>query len=225
MRGSHYEWLIVVEGQTDLKVFREYLCSKTCKIESAGGKHGAINMPHWNDSLTKRLETDLGREAFRGVILVVDSDDHYSNPFCGYNRSDKIRYSGNKLAPSKDPSQGFWHLDNLNGKEKVVPLRGINVPFINRGGLETELLSAYGFPTKDQPEYCTLADIVKRATCEWAIPNDSNGNPWWSENETAKMDKFIYASLREGFATVTGKRPKLPHYEPDVISRIRSAIK
>ena len=49
-RPSHYEWLIVVEGSTDVRFFKHYLCdnnksSSTCYIDRAGGKSFVKNMP------------------------------------------------------------------------------------------------------------------------------------------------------------------------------------
>jgi len=121
-----------------------------------------------------------------------------------------------------DVSKTFWYLDSFSGAD-CIPLRGVNMPFIDRGGLETELLMAYGFPTKGQPEHSCFIDIVKRATKEWNIPNNKDGNPWWTKNETAKMDKFIYAAFREGFIT-SEKMPVPPIKDPAVINHIRRAM-
>ena len=224
-RPSHYEWLLIVEGSTDVGVFKNYLCdnnsSAACYIHHAGGKNLAKNMPIWNQKLLDTLQNDLGKTGFKGVIIIIDSDDDNDNPFDDYIRSDKIQYRGNKPSPYMDSSGSFWHLDDLIGVE-CIPLRGVNVPFVDSGGLETELLSAHGFPIKGQAEYDSLTKIIKRTTKEWNIPDNNDGNPWWKINETTKMDKFIYIALKEGF-TALDKKPKLPD-NLDVITRIRKAM-
>ena len=225
MRPGHYNWLVIVEGNTDVKVFKDYLDNNsiaTCDIQPAGGG-GVLTLPSWSDKLTTTLITDLARQAFMGVILVVDSDEDNTTPFNGYVRSDSpgIRYIGNKSTPVLDPTGTYWELDSIIG-HKNLPLRGINVPFLSRGGLESELLSAYGFPTAGQPQYNTFINIIKDATTPWGIPNNNDGTPWWAANETAKMDKFIYAALKSGFVAV--KRTPTRPPTPGVITRIQKTI-
>jgi len=225
MVQKHYEWLVVVEGNTDVGVFKKYFDDSShflCNILHAGGSI-LKNMPMWSQKLIMTLKTDLARDMFRGVILVVDSDDNSSNPFDDYVRSDDsdIRYIGDKSNPFVDLTETYWNLDNIIG-HNIIPIRGINMPFLNHGGLESELLSAYGFPTRGQPEYSVFVEIIKCATTKWGIPKNKNGTPWWTENETAKMDKFIYSALEKGFVT-SKKTPALP-CNPDIITRIQKAM-
>ena len=56
----------------------------------------------------------------------------------------------------------------------------------------------------------------------WKIPNNDDNKTWWEINEKAKMDKFIYTALSEGF-NVSGKKPVLPN-EPNIISNLRIAM-
>ena len=218
----HYEWLIIVEGNTDLRVFQSYLFNDNCKVIPAGGSI-TINMPFWNQNLIMTLKTDLARAVFKGVILVIDSDESSNNPFKKYVRSNDpgIRYVGSKPNPYIDSTNTCWHLDNIIG-HNIIPLKGINAPFLSHGGLESELLIAYGFPTKEQSEHSTLVDIIKRTTNEWNIPNNKDGTSWWTVNEVAKMDKFIYVALESGFK-VSGITPTLPD-NPDIITRIRKTM-
>ena len=224
--SSRYEWLVIVEGSTDVGVFKSYLINNnstiSCHIEHVSGKNMVMNMPTWTPRLLTTLKTALGRVGFKGVILVVDSDDDYCNPFNGYVRGGQVQYIAGEPCPRKDSSGDFWQLDTFIGVD-YIPLKGVNMPNIANGGLETELLEAYGFPTKKQSEYSKFTDIVKHATNVWNIPDNNDGSKWWANNETAKMDKFIYLALKEGFSKVA-THPQLPPNNPDVITRIQKAM-
>jgi len=110
----------------------------------------------------------------------------------------------------------------MKGTDKPLPIKGIIVPKTGNGCLETELLTAYGFPVEHQPEYPTFNAIIKNATTAWKIPKNEDGKHWWEINEKAKIDKFIYAALRQGFK-VCAKAPTLPR-EPCVISKLRTTM-
>jgi hypothetical protein len=224
-KPSHHEWLIVFEGNSDIAVYQDYLNNEisppSFKSISTGGKECVLNMNTWNFKNHAILMTDLTRTSFKGVILVVDADVISANPFSNYKRRDDFSYIGDKPTPKKDDSDAFWLLDFLNGRSPL-PVRGITVPRDNDGCLETVLLSAYGFPIISQPEYDTLADTIKRATTEWKIPDNNDGNPWWKINEKAKIDKFIYSALKNGFKTCA-KPPKLPP-KPCIIENILTAM-
>jgi len=225
-KQNQYEWLIVLEGNSDIAIYNEYLNSSRIKISfqtiSGGGKGNAINMSAWSSKNVETLRNDIGRAGFKGLILVVDSDDDSASPFNNYRRGDNSLYIGDKPTPVIDPdTKSFWLLDSLKGT-KVLPVKGINVPRTHNGCLETDLLSAYGFPVEPQPEYSSFINIIKQATIPWQIPNKNDGNPWWEVNEKAKMDKFIYAALRRGFK-VCFKEPNLPP-EPGVITNLRTAM-
>jgi hypothetical protein len=224
-KPNQYEWLVIVEGGSDIGVYQHYLKDSNApnryKFFNVGGKGRVKNINAWKQECLDTLSTDLGRTGFKGVLLVVDSDDNTATPFCDYVRGNNIRYIGEKPDANMDESGEFWHLDKLNGIEEI-PLRGINVPRSADGCIETELLSSYGFPIKSQPEYTSLVGIIKQASEKWNIPNTDDGNPWWSINETAKMDKFIYAALKQGF--VVSRRPPCMPSEPDIIAYMRKAM-
>jgi len=220
-RQNQYEWLIIAEGNSDIAIYKKYLEDLSFHIIGMGGKGNSINMNAWNSNCIENLKNDLGRTGFKGLILVIDSDDNSISPFKDYKRGADFSYINNQPALKKDASGAFWHLDNLKGKE-TLSIKGINVPRTTTGCLETELLSAYGFPIKSQPEYNSLVDIIKQTTSKWNIPNNNDGKPWWEINEDAKMDKFIYYALRRGFITCK-KEPMLPP-EPEVIRNIRKAM-
>lgn len=192
-KSNQYEWLIVTEGNSDITIYKKYLKDLSFHIIGTGGKGYAINMSAWDSNCIKNLENDLGRTGFKGLILVIDSDDNSISPFRNYKRGVNSLYINAQPTPKKDSSGAFWVLDNLKGTE-ILSIKGINVPRANSGCLETELLSAYGFPTKSQPEYNSFIDIIKQATNKWNIQNNDDGKPWWEINEDAKMDKFIYHS-------------------------------
>ena len=227
-KPSHYEWLIIVEGPNDAGTYKYYLYTdgepKVCHIEHVGGGNSAKNMSTWNPKLIMALNNNLARKGFKGVILVIDSDENSSNPFRDYKRNETVRYNEYKPIPRRDASGDFWHIDEFDKAESGnnIFLRGVSAPSTASGALETELLSAYRFPIEGQNEYCSLTNIIKRATTEWNIPKNGDGKHWWEANETAKMDKFIYSALRNGFITVD-KKPILPT-APDVITRIQKAM-
>ena len=223
-KTNQYDWLIVVEGSRDIPVYNAYFpegCKPTCRIRGAGGKSYVLNMSSWDPKLIGTLRNDLGRTGFKGVILMIDSDDSISDPFAKYQRGDNLPYIGDNPTPEEDPAGAYWLLDSIRGL-KSLPIRGINVPRSDNGCLETDLLSAYGFPIETQTEYTSFTDIIKQATKIWKIPNNDDNKPWWEINEKSKMDKFIFSALREGFS-VSGKKPMLPE-EPNVISNLRMAM-
>jgi hypothetical protein len=178
-------------------------------------------MGAWDSKHIGTLRNDIGRTGFKGVIIVIDSDDNSESPFENYRRNAGLTYSDDKPICVEDSSGAFWLLDRIKDRS-LLPVIGINVPRTDSGCLETDLLSAYGFPTTQQPEYGSFTNIIKRATTEWKIPYNDDGKPWWEINEKAKMDKFIYSALREGFK-VSDKKPALPN-EPKVINDIRVAM-
>jgi len=128
---------------------------------------------------------------------------------------------GIKPLPVMDSSGSFWLLDNIKGI-KALPIMGINVPRTNHGCLESDLLYSYGFPIENQKEYFSFVSIIKQATTFWKIPVNDDGKIWWETNEKAKMDKFIYAALKQGFR-VSNKKVELPK-EPEIIKNIRIAM-
>jgi len=220
-KSNQYEWLIIVEGSRDVSVYNEYLTDVPCKISGLGGKSYSINMSSWDSKSVAALRNDLGRTGFKGVIIIVDSDNCDCDPFAKYCRTIDLPYIGSVVKPQKDSTGSYWLLDSMRGL-KSLPVRGVNVPRDDNGCLETDLLTAYGFPVEKQIVYTTFVNIIKKASTIWKIPNNNDNKPWWEINEKAKMDKFIYAALREGFC-VSDKKPVLPK-EPNVISNLRKAM-
>ena len=219
-RPNQYEWLIIAEGNSDITIYRKYLSDGKFNIRGTRGKNTALNMRVWEHGLISILHNDLGRVGFKGVIIVVDSDSDSTSPFKDYCRGEDSLYVGSKLTPARDPTGTFWILDILKGI-KELPVRGVNVPRAVPGCLETDLLRSYGFPIKPQSEYDAFVDIIKQATVAWNIPKKGDGNPWWEDNEEAKMDKFMYSALLEGFE-ICATKPVLP-MELDIIKNIRMA--
>ncbi|MDR3121150.1 MAG: hypothetical protein LBU58_07460 [Clostridiales bacterium] len=227
-KGNQYEWLIIAEGISDVSVYKAYLKGSdppvSCEVLGAGGKGKALNMNSWDEHIDT-VANDIGRRGFRGIILVIDTDEGVVEPFAHYARStdSRLTYISSSLAAATlDASSSFWLLDRLSGNETEVAVRGVNVPHKGVGCLESDLLASYGFPVQPQPEYDSLTGIIKKATDTWKIPNNDDDAPWWEPNEKAKMDKFIYAALKQGFK-VSDKEPDMPP-EPSVVANIRAAM-
>jgi hypothetical protein len=233
-KSNQYEWLIVVEGDTDVstytRLFKNYDEPYKFYTCSAHGKGNVLNMNNWSRifpnsdnktiDLFRILQNDLGRTSFEGVILVVDADTDAKKAFMAYKRHVKFDYIGNIPRKIKN-DDACWYLHTLCGT-KEIPILGISVPMDESGCLETDLLSSYGFPKEGQQEYAIFVDIIHKTSNIWNVPKRKNGKDWWVENKKAKLDKFIYSALSCGF-DVCRLTPVLPK-EPDVISHIKSAI-
>ena len=230
-----YEWFIIVEG-TDDKIYREYLAVGNepglFNIVGEGGKDNILNMDNGlSPNIIKRLIDLTARDYFKGIIFVVDSDKDANSAFKGYRRSRCVEfdYIGEKPEPALDSSKTFWMLDSFYGTNKILHIRGLTVPHLKNGCLETALLLSYGFPVNPQPEYETFLDIVKKATCKWNIPAKDDGNLWYEDDKKddnkSQIDKFIYTALRRGFEAIMPPRKKigLPP-EPEIIKNIRMAM-
>ena len=224
-KGS--KWLLIVEGNEDLKSYKKYLGKSGVDrddfaVVPASGKDRVCDAAQWehNEELWTTLRHNLAGRDFAGIILLVDSDTNSASAFDKYGRSQNLKYVN--PPPEKTQKENFWQLDELEGI-KLFPILGIAVPMGSAGCLETELLVAYGFPIEGQPEYASLVEIIKKASNEWKVPKLGNGNDWWEENTKAKMDKFIYHSLKGGFSAVDQKTPDPPQ-EPNVIRHIKAAM-
>ena len=220
---SRYQWLIVVEGDTDAGVFRNLLVlygidSDVFYLFPAQGKSKVLKTNTWPEDLVDRVNHDAGRADFMGVILVVDTDEDSGRVFRYYERNPHLMYADD--GPPADRG-AFWRLGSLDGR-RILPIYGIPVPLRTTGCLETDLLASYGFPTEGQKQYDRFTEIIKKATAAWNIPLLGGGGHWYDENYKAKMDKFIYAALAKGFK-VSGKKPQLPR-EPAVISGLKNVM-
>ena len=234
-RSNNYKWLIVVEGISDVGTYKNLLAQfgvaeSDINLFSADGKTRVCKTSNWGKigknggTLLNTLINDIGRSDFSGIMLVVDSDMEMADSFKSYDRSpsSNLLYIDPICPTAKEIDNSFWELDFLNGFNRI-PVVGINVPFCRIGGLETELLSAYGFPIKMQPEYDSFDDIIQKASDKWGIPNLRGGGKWWEENKDAKIDKFIYTALYRGFIVCCDQKPVLAN-EPEIIKNIKKAI-
>jgi len=235
MSGSnHYKWLIIVEGNTDIKTYGNLLVKYGVKkddfrLVSTRGKGFVCNTTIWDSikvrdtaqsSLYAIVDQDKGRKNFYGIILLVDSDTNDANPFNSYKRNPHLPYV-EKFTPVIEDKGSFWLIDKLNGANQIS-IYGINVPVKSQGCLETDLLNSYGFPVDGQAEYKNIVDAIQKASGYWRIQKHGDGKNWWEENERAKLDKFIYSAFSYGFE-VSGEKPMLPK-EPNVIQNIKRVI-
>jgi len=226
-RPNCYKWLIVVEGSTDANTYYNLLVryginKNDFSLFSAQGIGFVCNSTTWEkNNLLKTIKHDIGRKDFVGIILLVDADSDNNKAFDSYKRNDNLPYA-NKIVPNKENKGVYWHLDDLNGSNKI-PIYGISVPVIATGCLETDLLASYGFPVEGQPEYSNFVDIIKKTTDKWQVSEHKDDKKWWEENSKAKLDKFIYHALSHGFYVSRETPGHLPE-EPNVIKNIKSII-
>jgi len=226
-RSNCYKWLIVIEGNKDVSIYHHLLTDHGVNkndfhLLGISGKGFICNSTTWgdNNNLLQTVRQDIGRSNFAGIILIVDADSDNNNAFNTYKRNPALHYIAT-TTPNKENNGIYWHLDDLNGSNKI-PIYGISVPATTAGCLETDLLTSYGFPVEDQIEYSNFVDIIKKSTDKWQVPKHGDGKEWWEENCKAKMDKFIYWALDHGFR-VSKEKPSR-HIEPDVIKNIKSII-
>lgn len=236
MSSNKYNWLIVVEGQTDIDtykyLFREFGVEENKYfIFPAEGKGNVCKTNNWNktqyksQNLMETVKNDVTRIGFCGIILVVDTDEHSNFSFEEYERNNELKDKYvNVTKPAIVPRGGYLKLDSLKGTNLEIPILGICVPHARNGCLETELLESFGFPIKGQDDYAKFVNLIKKTSGHWNIPPKSGGGNWWDENEKAKMDKFVYISLFVGFNACCEQHPKVPS-EPPVITNIKSAMK
>ncbi len=233
-KENQYKWLIIVEGKTDKKTYEKLLTlsgvdKNDYHLVSAHGKERVCNSANWdnvkmgntpNGNLLGQVKQDIGRIGFMGIILIIDTDTIGSNAFNKYQRNDNLPYI-KEAVPKVENKTNYWYIDSLEGANEI-PVYGISVPMDSSGCLETELLSSYGFPIEGQPEYTSIADVVKKASEYWKIPKHGDGKDWWEINQKAKMDKFIYSAFTYGFK-VSDEEPAPPAV-PDVIRNIKTVI-
>lgn len=230
--SSQFKWLIVVEGLTDIATYRELLIrygedKSDFALFHAEGKPNVCDTNTWGDlysighnkNLLRVVITQLQRSTFEGILLVVDTDTKTKEPFSGYKRNISLdRYDTKEQLDKPEKCDGFYKLDSLYGKGKIIPIYGVNVPHDSPGCLETDLLNTLGFPKHSDPEYPCLTDIIKKASKKWGI------SEWWKDNTEARFDKFIYIAFSSGFQSRNLKyKINLPN-EPSVITNIKKAI-
>jgi len=240
MSNAHYKWLIVVEGSSDVTTFTELLKKfgvndSEIKVKYAGGVGKVYRLNNWGEKPSEKdriisqfdLHHDQGRPNFMGAILVVDSDEkgNLSKNFAEYSqscRSALISYVNWRQPQEITPS--IMRLDTIKGVDsRELPIYGLCVPASGQGCIETDLLQAYGYPANEE-DYDSFASNIRLASQSWCADKPSNGNEWWnsSRNGKARMDKFMYVALKEGFETI-GEDIKMV-IEPQIITDIKYAM-
>ncbi|MDR0984359.1 MAG: hypothetical protein LBL93_05050 [Ruminococcus sp.] len=234
-KKSSYKYLIVVEGKTDVKTYKELLIfyginEDDFNIISAGGCGKVCDTKKWkeikasNMSLDKKVNEDIVRKEFEKIILVIDTDDKIDDKF-EYRKSENVKSDNTIRNPKVKLKDGYWLLDIYDGSKKI-PVYGVKTPYLKEGCLESDLLKAYGYPEGEA--YDNLEKIIKKSSEVWNIPKEENEKNWWEINCRARMDKYIYSALSYGFKISNPKRyddniwkiPK-PKEEPEVIKTIR----
>jgi|GEM_PF-1242808 len=244
MSIENYKWLIVGEGNVDVERYTELLkqfgtSQSDFHVMYAGIKSNVFRLNDWNRYPTdknrvvsqKTLENDQGRYSFEGVILVVDSDQNQSlaQNYAGYSpecRSQTIAYE-EWQQPQLVVNTSVMLLDTIKGiNGRKLPIYGLCVPTAGPGCLETDLLKAYGYPVPDPSDeaYDTFAYTIKAASQSWGVEKSSDGNEWWepSRNGKARMDKFMYVALTQGFLANQLKTKQIA--EPQIITDIKNAM-
>jgi len=234
--GRNFKWLIVVEGSTDVEIYRdllvEYKVSKSdFEIFHVKGRSNVCDMSTWHERKHKNIDLKsfvemqcFGMSSFIGLLLVVDSDTNANTAFNRYSRNNSFDYTTDTPLKQKN-SSGYLELDYIIENEKIIPIRGIHVPHDNAGCLESDLLKSLDGRNNTSNEYKILEKIVISTSKRWNIPKRKDTKHWLdSINKKAKFDKFIYAAFSKGFeACIYGYKLKLPE-EPKVITNIKKAI-
>ena len=179
----------------------------------------------------KTLQHHQGMHTFEGVIFIVDSDENQSlgQNYAGYSqacRSPLITYAIWQQ-PQPIANTSVMLLDTLTGTNgRKLPIYGLCVPSAGSGCLETDLLNAHGYPVPDpsDKDYDAFARTIKAASQSWGVEKSSDGREWWepSHNGKARMDKFMYVALMEGF--IANKLKTQQIVEPQIITDIKVAM-
>jgi len=235
MSDASYRWLIVGEGSFDVttytKLLRQFGVSEFL-VKYVDGKGNVFRLNNWNENPVDNnrivsqmtLKKDQNRHNFSGVILVVDSDEKMSlsQNYTEYSkdcRSSLIIYANWRQPQEITPS--IMRLDTIKGVDmRELPIYGLCVPSSGQGCLETDLLRAYGYPVEDE-DYNSFASNIRSASQSWGVKKSSDGKEWWdsSRNGKARMDKFMYVALKEGFEII-GEDIKMVN-EPQIVTNIK----
>jgi hypothetical protein len=240
MSAASYRWLIVGEGDFDVTTYTTLLRQfdvSNFLVKSVGGKNKVFRMNKWeelpigNDKIVsqKTLENDQGRKGFKGVIFIVDSDENENleQNYTGYSencRSRSVDYADWQPPCRVKANVPIMRLDTLKGVDsEELPIYGVCVPVAGKGCLETDLLQAYGYPVEER-DYDRFAETIRSASQSWGVARSGNGKAWWdsSRNGKARMDKFMYAALKEGFEVNNLKIKLIP--EPQIIKAIKDVM-
>jgi 5S rRNA maturation endonuclease (ribonuclease M5) len=209
--SRNIHWLLVVEGRSDIKPYKNFLKEKTgdvFDIKYAGGKSSVLDLNKWKnnkkDGTIKLddLENYYIQADFKGVLLIIDADMNGAVSDIiksdTYKRCIEPSISFIETPPCFDvkvtPYGNFIHIDTLKG-QKMIPIYGIAVPPNTQGSIETVLLDTYGYPaTTDDHEPFRL--IAKNIGEHWC--NDSNDFFSLDKNGKTKADKFTYNAFLDG---------------------------
>ncbi|MDR0617046.1 MAG: hypothetical protein LBG29_09590 [Synergistaceae bacterium] len=216
--SANYGWLIVAEGPFDVKIYTDLLGRfkiSGAVVRSARGKSKVYRMNAWEESpgrdkniiSLKELETAQGREGFKGVIFVTDADSTQSlyENYAGYTsacRSPKLIDYDIWERPKQISGTNVMKLDSMIGiNGRKLPILGLSVPVAGGGCLETDLMRSYGYPVESEDSYAVFSDVIKAASFSWVVPKPDDEADWWApdKNGKARMDKFMYSALAEGF--------------------------
>ena len=229
---NHFKWLIVVEGSTDIDIYKQLLEEygvKDFSLFHARGKWNVLDMSTWHERISMEHKTDLrkftdrclGMSGFSGILLVVDSDTDKEKAFKRYKRNEIFEYESDTPKKLEDINS-YYELDRIKGIT-MVPIRGIHVPFGEDGCLESDLIKSLDSTTDTSKEYDSLKEIVRTTSNRWQVPLENNKH-WLDINPKARLDKFIYTAFSKGFETcVYDYKVKLPN-EPEVITNIKKAM-
>jgi 5S rRNA maturation endonuclease (ribonuclease M5) len=211
------ESLIVVEGTTDIKAYSSYIKDEKINWFKIRGTKNLFDKQKWleikysGSTLQKTIEHLLGEKNFRKIIFVVDSDYAPEKAFDKYASS-----------ITKTKADDYWVLDKLIGEYREIPIYGLSVPINSQGCLETEFLDAYGYPKYGQPDYAKFENIIKTASKKWDVHKNTDNQEWFDINPRARMDKFIYNALNNGFLALNQETHLLN--EPDIIKHIKGVL-
>ena len=137
MNITHYKWLIVVEGSSDVNTFTKLLkqfgVQEEYSVKYVGGKENVFRFNNWkekpigNNRVVSQftLQSDQGRPGFSGVILVVDSDEkeNLMQNYAGYSqecRSSFVDYADWHQPREIEPS--IIQLDTIKGIGRELPI-------------------------------------------------------------------------------------------------------
>ncbi|GAB6393535.1 MAG: hypothetical protein MdMp014T_2908 [Treponematales bacterium] len=209
--SRNIHWLLVVEGGSDIRPYKELLREKTgdgFAIKYAGGKSRVLNCAEWKSNTKPNtvkigdLENYYGQADFEGVLLLIDSDadTDISKIITNttYKRCTDTSIVYEKPSPmfgvKTTPYGEYMHIDTLLG-QKLIPIYGLAIPAKREGCVETALLNAYGYPTSasEHEQLRVIADNVGKHWC-----NDTTDFFALDKNGKAKADKFSYNAFLEG---------------------------
>jgi hypothetical protein len=221
---NDYECLIIVEGKFDRDTYSGFFENKKYKWYSANGKSCILDIEkkdRYQNSIVGIIEQFTILPSLKLILFIVDSDNEPETSFNDYIRSknSSIRYINKPIIKNMG---NYWIIDYIDGSYNEIPIYGVTVPHSDTGCLETELLNTYAYPTPYDKDYVELERIIRLTSNSWGILKD-NGYDWFDNiNHDARIDKFVYWAMYNGFKSV-GKVPNLPP-KPEFIHHIKEVL-